>query len=84
MSRKKYDSKVELLQELFNHLEELRTNLDIDLAGIEFSRLEEKDYTDMVELPFNELLISVETFLTNVDNGIYDEELEKEFDDTEE
>jgi hypothetical protein len=84
MSRKKYDSKVELLQELFNHLEELRTNLDIDLAGIEFSRLEEKDYTNMVELPFNELLISVETFLTNVDNGIYDEELEKEFDDTEE
>lgn len=82
MSRKKFDSKLELLQELYARLEELRSNLDIDLTGIEFTRLEEKDYTNMVESPFNELLNSVETFLINVDNGIYDEELEKEFDES--
>ena len=83
MSRKKFDSKLELLQELYARLEELRSNLDIDLTGIEFTRLEEKDYTSMVEAPFNELLISAETFLINVDNGIYDEGLEKEFDESE-
>lgn len=83
MSRKKFDNKVELLQELYARLEELRSNLDIDLSGIEFNRLEEKDYANMVEIPFNELLLSVETFMTNVDNGIYDEGLEKEFDESE-
>lgn len=81
MSRKKHSSKVELLQELHATLEELRTNLDMDLTGIEFSRLEEVDYSNMVETPFNELLLSVETFLTNVDNGIYDDDSEKEFDE---
>ncbi len=83
MSRKKFDSKLELLQELYAKLEELRGNLDIDLTGIEFSRLEEKDYINMVETPFNELLVSVETFLINVDNGIYDDDVEREFDDIE-
>ena len=82
MTRKKFDSKLELLQELYARLEELRSNLDIDLTGIEFTRLEEKDYTNMVETPYNELLLSVETFLINVDNGIYDDDLEKEFDDS--
>lgn len=83
MSRKKFDSKLELLQELYTRLEELRNNLDIDLTGIEFTRLEERDYQLMVEQPFNELLLSVETFLINVDNGIYDEDAEKEFDESE-
>lgn len=83
MSRKKFDNKVELLQELYARLEELRSNLDIDLSGIEFNRLEEKDYASMVETPFNELLLSVETFMTNVDNGIYEEEIEEEFDESE-
>lgn len=83
MSRKKFDNKVELLQELYARLEELRSNLDIDLSGIEFNRLEEKDYVNMVEIPFNELLLSVETFMTNVDNGIYEEEIQEEFDESE-
>lgn len=83
MSRKKFDNKVELLQELYARLEELRSNLDIDLSGIEFNRLEEKDYANMVEIPFNELLLSVETFMTNVDNGIYEEEVQEEFDESE-
>ena len=84
MSRKKFDNKLELLQELYARLEEFRSNLDIDLVGIEFTRLEERDYQLMVEQPFNELLLSVETFLINVDNGIYDEDAEKEFDESEE
>lgn len=81
MSRKKFDNKVELIQVLHERLEELRTNLDIDLTGVEFNRLEEKDYSSMVETPFNELLLSVETFLINVDNGVYDEEVDTEFED---
>ena len=81
MSRKKHSSKVELLQEFVAVLEELRTNLDMDLTGIEFSRLEESDYVNMIETPFNELMISAETFLTNLDNGIYDDDSEKEFED---
>jgi hypothetical protein len=83
MSRKKFDNKVELLQELYARLEELRGNLDMDLTGIEFARLEEKDYSVMVEGPFNELLVSVETFLTNVNNGIYEEDIQEEFDESE-
>ncbi len=83
MSRKKFDNKVELLQELYARLEELRGNLDMDLTGIEFARLEEKDYGVMVEGPFNELLVSVETFLTNVNNGIYEEDIQEEFDESE-
>lgn len=83
MSRKKYDSKVELLQELYNRLEDVRSNLDTDLIGIEFNRLEEESYRGMVETPFNELLVSVETFLTNIDNGIYDD-AEEEFGELEE
>lgn len=83
MSRKKYDSKVELLQELYNRLEDVRSNLDTDLIGIEFNRLEEESYRAMVETPYNELLVSVETFLTNIDNGIYDD-AEEEFGELEE
>jgi hypothetical protein len=83
MSRKKYDSKVELLQELYNRLEDVRSNLDTDLIGIEFNRLEEESYRSMVETPYNELLVSVEAFLTNIDNGIYDN-AEEEFGELEE
>jgi len=83
MSRKKYDSKVELLQELYNRLEDVRSNLDTDLIGIEFNRLEEESYRSMVETPYNELLVSVEAFLTNIDNGIYDD-AEEEFGELEE
>jgi hypothetical protein len=74
---------VELLQELYNRLEDVRSNLDTDLIGIEFNRLEEESYRSMVETPYNELLVSVEAFLTNIDNGIYDD-AEEEFGELEE
>jgi len=74
MSRKKQNSKVELLQELRDQLETLRENASIDAATVGFSSVEESDFVAMIEKPFDGLLINLDTFLANVENEVYEEE----------
>jgi len=82
MSRKKYDDKVEVLQELVNRLEELRSLLEVDMAQVEFNRLEEPEYHSMVIGPFDDLIASAGLFLTCVENGSYDDDgLQEDFED---
>ena len=76
MSRKKQNSKVELLQELRSQLETLRENVDIDAATIDFNTAEEADFVALIEKPFDELLMNLDTFLTNIENEVYDSEEE--------
>lgn len=80
MSRRKFESKLELMQDLVANLEEIRSNLDSDIARLEFGRLESMDFIRMVDEPLGDLLISVETFVTNLDNGVYEEGLGSESD----
>lgn len=85
MSKKKhYDTKVELFQELKEHLEDLYNQ--IEAAEVRYTHLEHQDYISLVVNPFNELLENVELFTTNLDNGIYDssgigDDLEENYED---
>lgn len=83
MSKKKFNDKVELFQELKEHLEELYNQLES--AEVGYNHLEHQDYVNLVTSPFQDLLESVELFTTNLDNGIYEgnsqEDLDEELED---
>lgn len=82
MSRKKYNDKVELFQELKEHLEQLYNQ--IESAEVSFSHTEHQDYVNLIIKPFEDLLDNVDVFVTNLDNGIYDtpeEDFGEEFED---
>jgi hypothetical protein len=72
MSRKKHTSKVELLQEVKEKLEEVFSLLEV--ADIGWNHLEHTDYVDLVSSPFEELLTNLDIFTANVDNGDYEAE----------
>lgn len=79
MSRKKYDNKVELFQELKEHLEQLYNQ--VESAEVSFSHSEHQDYINLVTKPLEDLMDSVDLFTTNLDNGIYDT-LDGDFNET--
>ncbi len=76
MSKKKYTEKSELFSELKEHLEDLFNQ--VESAEVRFNHLEHQDYISMVVNPLSELLESVEHFATNLDNGIYDSNMDEE------
>ena len=83
MSKKKFNDKLELFQELKEHLEELYHQLES--AEVNYNHLEHQDYVNLIINPFEDLLESVEVFTTNLDNGIYEgnseEDLNEELED---
>lgn len=76
MSKKKYTEKSELFLELKEHLEDLFNQ--VESAEIRFNHLEHQDYVNLVITPLSELLENVELFATNLDNGIYDSNVDEE------
>lgn len=80
MSRKKHDNKVELFQELKEHLEQLYNQ--IESAEVALNHSEHQDYISLVLKPLEDLMENVDLYTTNLDNGIYDtseEDFEEEF-----
>jgi hypothetical protein len=74
MSRKKYNGKLDLLEELYESLEEIREQLDMALGEVEMSTLEGKDFQALVLNPYDALLSDLQTFVTDTSNGVYDEQ----------
>jgi hypothetical protein len=74
MSRKKYNGKLELFQDLYDNLGDLREQLDMALEEINMTHLEEKDFRAVVLNSYDALLLNLETFVTDVNNGTYEEE----------
>lgn len=72
MSRKKYNGKLELFQELYENLEELREQLDMALGEIDMTGREQEDFQSLVLAPYDALLSDLETFNTDMNNGVYD------------
>lgn len=70
MSKKKHDNKVELFQELKEHLEQLYNQ--IESAEVSYSSSEQQDYLNLILRPMEELMDNVDMFTTNLDNGIYE------------
>lgn len=82
MSKKKHDNKVELFQELKEHLEQLYNQ--IESAEVSFNHSEHQDYINLIIKPMEELMDNVDVYTTNLDNGIYDvseEDFGEEFED---
>jgi hypothetical protein len=75
MSKKKYTEKSELFSELKEHLEDLFNQ--VESAEVRFNHLEHQDYVSLVITPLSELLENVELFVTNLDNGIYDSNVDE-------
>lgn len=74
MAKKKFSDAVALLQDFKNNLEELRDGLGMALQEIELSRIGEQACQTMVVDPLENLLADTETFLTDLENGIYEED----------
>ena len=79
MSKKKFNDKVELFQELKEHLEELYNQLEA--AEVDYNHLEHQDYVNLVTNPFQDLLECVGIYTTNLDNGIYNNNSEEDLDE---
>lgn len=74
MSRKKFNNKVELFEELFENLQELKDQLDMVINEINLNHKEESDYLSIVATPYENLLTDLQAFVTDLDNGVYEEE----------
>lgn len=81
MSRKKQDSRVILLQEMREQLETLRENVSIDAVTVDFNTAEEEAFNTTILNPFDNLLADLDTFLSDVENGVYQEQVDLETDE---
>lgn len=76
MSKRNTNTKVDVLQQVRNLLEEAQTLLET--ADVEWNHLESPAYMNDVYIPLTQLTENVEVFQTAIDNGDYetDEPLE--------
>lgn len=76
MSKRSTNTKVDVLQQVRDLLEEAQTLLET--ADVEWNHLESPTYMNDVYIPLTQLTENVEVFQTAIDNGDYetDEPLE--------
>ena len=74
MAKRKFSDAVALLQDFKNSLEELRDGLSRSLQEMELSRLGEQACQSAIVDPLDSLLADTEVFVTDLENGIYEED----------
>lgn len=78
MAVKNYKAKLSMLQELLSEVENLREDMTNSFLELECTPSEESDYNILVDTPICDLISSIEQFVENIENDIYDDEIEEE------
>lgn len=82
MAVKNYKAKLSMLQDLLSEVENLRDDMNNSFLDLECTPSEESDYNILIDTPICDLISSIEQFVENIENDIYDDEIqEEEYDD---
>jgi hypothetical protein len=83
MSVKNFKNKISILQKLLLEVENKRDDMNTSFLELECTPSEESDYNILIDTPLCELISSIEQFIENIEQDIYDDEIKESFDDFE-
>ena len=83
MAVKNYKAKLSMLQDLLSEVENLRDDINNSFLELESTPSEESDYNILIDTPICDLISSVEQFIENIEQDIYDDEIEEDYNDFE-
>jgi hypothetical protein len=83
MAVKNFKNKILMLQKMLTEVENMRDDMNSSFLELECTPSEESDYNILIDTPVCELISSVEQFIENIEQDIYDDEIKESFDDFE-
>ena len=81
MAVKNYKAKIEILNNILINLNNLQNDSSNSFLELECSSQEESDFNILIDTPICDLISSVEQFIENIEEDVYDNEIEEEFND---
>ena len=81
MAVKNYKAKIEILNNILIKLNNLQNDSSNSFLELECSSQEESDFNILIDTPICDLISSVEQFIENIEEDVYDNEIEEEFND---
>ena len=81
MAVKNYKAKIEILNNILVKLNNLQNDSSNSFLELECSSSEESDFNILIDAPICDLISSVEQFIENIEEDLYDNEIEEEFND---
>ena len=81
MAVKNYKAKIEILNNILIKLNNLQNDSSNSFLELECSSSEESDFNILIDAPICDLISSVEQFIENIEEDLYDNEIEEEFND---
>lgn len=81
MAVKDFKNKLLMLQKMLTEVENMRDDMNTSFLELECTSSEESDYNILIDTPVCELISSVEQFIENIEQDIYDDEVEESLDD---
>lgn len=72
-----------MLQKMLSEVENIRDDMNASFLELECTPSEESDYNILIDTPVCDLISSIEQFIENIEQDIYDDEVEESFDDYE-
>jgi len=83
MAVKNYKAKIEILNNILINLNNLQNDSSNSFLELECSSSEESDFNILIDAPICDLISSVEQFIENIEEDVYDNEIKESFDDFE-
>jgi hypothetical protein len=78
MAVKNYKAKIEVLNNILINLNNLQNDSSNSFLELECSSSEESDFNILIDTPICNLISSVEQFIENIEEDVYDNEIESE------
>ena len=78
MAVKNYKAKIEILNNILVKLNNLQNDSSNSFLELECSSSEESDFNILIDTPICDLISSVEQFIENIEEDVYDNEIESE------
>jgi hypothetical protein len=78
MAVKNYKAKIEILNNILINLNNLQNDSSNSFLELECSSSEESDFNILIDTPICDLISSVEQFIENIEEDLYDNEIESE------
>ena len=78
MAVKNYKAKIEILNNILINLNNLQNDSSNSFLELECSSSEESDFNILIDTPICDLISSVEQFIENIEEDVYNNEIESE------